>query len=692
MNRALSVFCGSILLTIPFSQLSAAQLFSIPTITVAPARVNSYESTKLLSQIAVATHVEVDKGGDPLSIIRERCGIVNKDYLALFQEANPNVAIDKPLESNTIVFPACFIVAPKKSILVEKGDSLTSIATKYFGSAGGKTLKTIVESNRENINCRFPISANSNDSSPDFFDSCTLHPGQQIVLLNVPITTNYLSKAETVEQLAQLKTELSSSVKNDSPASGLTGVVTPAEDLVASAESSLDPIDQCKGTDENDPYPTLELIKLLKENDKFRQASINSDVTVNNSPATVVVADTGLAGFDTPAFPKSVFRTTYPSNYDIGPSLNYGKNIYNSRLEPAEFKDYNRYGHGTHITGILKGGSLLSVEDANYLSGRFKILVAALLDIRKNGEPANSYSASTPAGGIINAAIYAAEEGANILNISFISSTQINGLADIVKKQKTLLVVASAGNTKKDADYINDVFPYSYGGANSDSLVPDQFIVVTAVQTDGTLAPFSTYGKKNIDLAASGCRIKSNSVSGDIIALSGTSESTPEVSLTGALLYSEGIKQARRIKTRVVSSLDRSHYLENYVAWGGKLNILKALSVYQDVLELSSSPGTFLSGEVVEDPTLEFQCQGATFTLANLTKVYRNRDVINDSLHALVKGSDGYIKQEATTCTSTKENLSFHVTGEMEPRTISWADVVDLVPRYFQQRPSLQTD
>jgi subtilisin family serine protease len=684
MNNSKKKTIGLIIFSLILGRAHADEFKnSLPTITVAPARTNSHESTRILAEIAKETPIQMQKGESPINLIRSRCGVVNKDYLPIFQEANPGTSLESLTEDTTIFLPACFIVAPQKKVLVEKGDSLAIIASKYFGSEGSETLSKIINANKKNINCEESFNPSLARTPPSMFDRCIIKPGQELTLPNVPIAANYLVKESSLDKFTQQKDRLSISLRNDSPSSNRPGILSSSEELIAAAETSSAPEDQCTENEANLPYPKTELIKLLESNDISRDLAIQAGETVMSSTAIVVIADTGLSGFDTPAFPRLAFRTKSPSGYDSGVNRNYGINVYNQQLEPTELKEYNRHGHGTHIAGIARGGVNLTNSETIFFSKRIKLLIAAMLDIRLSSAQPVTYSATTPSGGIINAANYASRESANILNVSFTSNVQINGLADAIKEKENLLVIASAGNTKRNTDFISDVFPYSYGGVNTDSLAPDQFIIVAASQQNGKLAPFSAYGRKNVDLAAPGCRVESNNVNGGSITFSGTSEAAPSVSFTAGLLHFEGINQARKIKARIVSSLDRSAYLEEKVAWGGKLNIIKALSVYQDVLELKSSPSQLLFGRLPRDTITEMHCGETSVEVQQISKVYRNQDAPKEYLHILLKGADGYVKQEPQDCKPANTRFTFKVQGENEPRAIDWADVLDFIPSYY---------
>ncbi|QTD31303.1 S8 family serine peptidase [Pseudomonas fluorescens] len=667
----------------------ALQLFP-SSISIEPARINSSNSIKILNEIAKPTSIKISKGENPLDAVRSSCGIINPNYLPIFLEANPGLTLEAVTEDTTLVLPACFVVAPKK-ILVEKGDNLASIAARHYGSSGINTLSIIVDANKTNLNCN-PKNVASRYSSNDL-DHCILQPGQSLSLPNVPVPANYVARDIPDEDLQLRLDELGKSLQKDSPYSARPGLVTAEEELIAAAETdtSLSPDEQCIEAEASAPYPRSELIELLKRNDRNRAYATESGETILSRSAIIVIADTGLSGYDKKTFPRFTFRTQSPSSYQDGPSLNYGVNIYNRSAPPIEWKEFKRYGHGTHVAGIARGGPELPEEDARFLSARLKLIIASMLDVRShyNDEDGTHYTASTPSGGIRMATDYAQYQNADILNISFTSTVQLIGLESTIRQQKGFLVVAAAGNSGTNTDYQSNIFPFSYGGTGEDSLVSDQFIVVAASQKNGQLAPFSSYGKKNVDIAAPGCRVLSNSVSDESVAYSGTSEATPLVSFTAALLRFEGITSARHIKARIIASLDRSAALAGKVAWGGKLNIIKALNVYNDIIELRSAPGKLLSGRLSQDETTRLNCEGRISDIASYSKIYRNFDITSDALHALRTGTDKFIKQTPEVCSPVGSFFNFTITGETVPTKIQWSEVQDLIPSYYPFDPQI---
>ncbi|MFT5690402.1 MAG: hypothetical protein ACI8PQ_003259, partial [Planctomycetota bacterium] len=157
------------------------------------------------------------------------------------------------------------------------------------------------------------------------------------------------------------------------------------------------------------------------------------------------------------------------------------------------------YGHGTHVSGIIR------VVDPSAL-----LLPYRVLNSEGNGTAFD-----------VARAIYQAEiDGAQIINLSLglaRVSLAVNGALEGVT-ENGLVVIASAGNTGR----------MGVGALAAN----DETIAVAAVDDQGILAPFATYGSE-VDVVAPGVGIYSAMPGGQYAWWSGSSMSTAVV--TGAV-------------------------------------------------------------------------------------------------------------------------------------------------------------
>jgi subtilisin family serine protease len=142
---------------------------------------------------------------------------------------------------------------------------------------------------------------------------------------------------------------------------------------------------------------------------------------------------------------------------------------------------------------------------------------------------------------VANAIIYAVNNGAQILNLSFgkTYSPQKQFVDSALKlaQAKGVLIVHAAGNDSKDVD-VSQFYPQKYADGN---VIMDNWINVGASYQKPNkelTAVFSNYGKKNVDLFAPGVKICSTWPKSRYYVADGTSFASPMVAGAAALLKS----------------------------------------------------------------------------------------------------------------------------------------------------------
>lgn len=205
------------------------------------------------------------------------------------------------------------------------------------------------------------------------------------------------------------------------------------------------------------------------------------------------------------------------------------------------------------------------------------------------------------AGHIERALKFAAGDGNdfNVINLSLSSKDNIPGWDDIVKNRgKKRVFVVAAGNDGNKLSGKDAVWPAAFGGRitppEGDSAA---VISVGAHDAKGKAATFSNWGL-SVDVLAPGCmvpsyqlRLDGGGAPIDIVAHdeTGTSFSAPLVSFVSALLMSSPKLSGRPglVKARIQASSDYDSALREQVYSSGILDIAKALSVDNDVIEFS---------------------------------------------------------------------------------------------------------
>ncbi|MGG7619605.1 S8 family serine peptidase [Bacillus coreaensis] len=192
---------------------------------------------------------------------------------------------------------------------------------------------------------------------------------------------------------------------------------------------------------------------------------------------------------------------------DLTDALVEGENVIKPERLP---EDTN--GHGTHIAGLV-GASTNNGIGISSISKDVKIMPVKVLE----GE--TGYMSD-----VIKGIYFAVDNGANILNLSLGSYTNMQGLKDAIDyaESKNVLIVAAAGN-----DGLNRVmYPAAY----------EEVIAVGSVITE-TLgrATFSNYGSY-VDVYVPGTSIYSTFLDNRYATMDGTSMSTGIVSSVAAMI------------------------------------------------------------------------------------------------------------------------------------------------------------
>lgn len=173
-------------------------------------------------------------------------------------------------------------------------------------------------------------------------------------------------------------------------------------------------------------------------------------------------------------------------------------------------------GHGTHVSGIIAASANNNVGISG-ITGTLdvKIIPIKVLDSNGNGETNN----------IVKGIKYAADNGADVINLSLGTNSKSKSIADAITyaKSKGVFVVAAAGNDGESSD---NVSPASDGA-----------FTVAAMDYNYKKAYFSDYGNC-IKVSAPGVQILST-VPGGYEAWDGTSMAAPVAAGIAAMIKAE---------------------------------------------------------------------------------------------------------------------------------------------------------
>ncbi|MFN8369309.1 MAG: S8 family peptidase [Bacteriovoracaceae bacterium] len=221
-------------------------------------------------------------------------------------------------------------------------------------------------------------------------------------------------------------------------------------------------------------------------------------------------------------------------------------------------------GHGTHVSGTIGAKQNNRIGIAGIASN---VKIMAVRTVPDSGDETDV--------NVVEAFIYAAKNGAKIINCSFGKQVNEGGNAvldaiNFIGKQYGVLVVAAAGNESSNID-TRLTYPASYE--------TPYLLVVAATVSSGGLAYFSNYGKKNVDLAAPGSNILSTVPGNRYASYSGTSMACPTtVGVAAEVLSVEPNLGPLELKSRLMGTVTPVQRFISQMQSGGRVDLYKALN------------------------------------------------------------------------------------------------------------------
>ncbi|MCP4912444.1 MAG: S8 family serine peptidase [Oligoflexia bacterium] len=170
------------------------------------------------------------------------------------------------------------------------------------------------------------------------------------------------------------------------------------------------------------------------------------------------------------------------------------------------------HSHGTHVSGTIAAQQNNGKGIAGIASN---VKIMGIRTVPNRGDETDV--------DVVESFIYAAKNGAKIINCSFGKDHNEGGMAvkeaiDFIGKEYGTLVIAAAGNSSRNIDS-RPTWPASYESEN--------LLVVASTTSRGSMSYFSNYGTKSVDIAAPGSSVYSTTPRNRYGSMSGTSMASP---------------------------------------------------------------------------------------------------------------------------------------------------------------------
>lgn len=226
------------------------------------------------------------------------------------------------------------------------------------------------------------------------------------------------------------------------------------------------------------------------------------------------------------------------------------------------------HAHGTHVSGTIAATQNNNIGIAGIASN------VKIMAIRTVPDAADETDAD-----IVESFLYAAKNGAKLINCSFGKSVNeggmiVNETMDHIGSEYGAMVFAAAGNDsswfgKHDIDK-KPKYPAAFPS--------DYMVVVASTESRGGLSSFSNVGKIGVDVAAPGSSIYSTVPGNKYAGMSGTSMATPTtVGVAAQILSNFPELTPAQLKNILIESVTKVDAFTPYMVSGGRVNLYNAL-------------------------------------------------------------------------------------------------------------------
>ena len=607
-----------------------------------------------LPEYTSQTRIELAKAGKPTwlevqaqritvsALVNAACGKQDdKTRNFLVAEAVRINGLDGPQDplrkGEVAAIPFCLRVDSKVDVAVLPGENPSSILTERAGIAGKVTLQNTYQLNRDRYG-----------SYQDFVRR--LQPGTITVPYVAP-EKMFVPKQNGVGPLAivrkneppgvqQQALAITSAVGEDGsppppPPSLPADIASPASgELHLVSALKLSPQDEARmcGAPPAGYFKPFDAAA-LKNAYEVSAETRRTRYPLASDEAHVGIVDTGLSGLDSGFFAQKYFLPNElereppgrrgEDDDQTGVLADYKDDVYGANLDsggditPYPDPTYRQISHGTQMTALVLGGQ-------DVVTGWFSSLAKPPIRVKVfkfTRRPQSPETTKMAEADLLPKAIeYLAEVGVTAVNMSLATESRARLIKATLEKQSNILFVVAAGNGRPggasngvDLSYANTILPAGLGGHRQLANV----LTVAAYGYDGTRAKFSNYSPDNVDILAPGCGLQAPNIEGTFDKVSGSSAAAAVTTFGAALVRSLGPQgmTAVDVRNRLIVGTDYDPALTAYAAMPGRLNLVKAVSLYKDILEPAGAAPGLVYGKIADRRHLLTACQNFTADL-----------------------------------------------------------------------------
>lgn len=515
-------------------------------------------------------------------------------------------AVVKPGEA--VAFPNCLKIIVKVRVKPKKHDTLKALLQREYGVFGPKTKKAFFDLNKYQFAYKSDVDVSNR-----------LKSGHEVYVPYKSPKTVFVPKSGAM--LSPIELIGSQAPKNIFDQYMMAAVPAPMPKDQKQYETEFIPsVDlleagagyKCGGK----AGEVARIVDVAKLTARFAAEAIKQEKLFNHGPTstTVGIIDSGIVGFGKGIFEERFFRVNLlekkgslgidddnPKNGHIDDIFGSNFSYMDGGIEPIA-KDSDEKSHGTKMASLILGGPKIAVAWTSQFNP--PMIRLRIVDFSDRVSSRGTVLSHLLGQAIDYLHADFKDHQASIINMSLKTSKDLKSLKGTMTTRNDLLFIVAAGNGPDSPNRkleVGKIYPAIYGGKGIG--LARHVVTVGAHNLDGNLANFSSFSPDFVDLLAPGCAVETREIDGTIALNNGTSPATAIVSFAAALVRSLGETTPTEIKNRLVLGTDVDQALEDKTRASGRLNILKAISLYHDVIETKSGAGTELAFGTLSDPT-----------------------------------------------------------------------------------------